>query len=68
MFSDVLPVATVFWMLSGSFLDAFRYFAKQDKPLDVYTNYRAFAKDLEESSRSQGTTTNPKGDICGKVK
>jgi len=52
MFSDVLLVATGFWMLSGSFSDAFRYFAKQDKPSDIYTDYRALVKDLEESSRS----------------
>ena len=68
MFSDVLLVATGFRMLLGLFLDAFRYFAKQDKPSDVYTDYRALAEDLEESSRSQGTTTNPRGDVCGGVK
>jgi len=67
MFSDVLRVATGFRMLSGSFSDVFRCFAKQDKPSDVCTDHRALAEDLEESSRSQGTTTNPRGDVCGGV-
>jgi len=66
-FSDVLRVATGFRMLSGPFLNVFRCFAKQDKPSGVYTDYKALAKDLEESSRSQGTITNPRGDVYGRV-
>jgi len=29
---------------------------------------KAPRKDPKQSSRSQGTTTNPRGDICSKVK
>jgi hypothetical protein len=43
-------------------------FCKQDKLTDVCTNYKALAKDLRKSSRSQGTTTNLKGDVYSKVK
>jgi hypothetical protein len=43
-------------------------FCKQDRLTDVRTDRRAPAKDLGESSRSQGTTTNPRGDVCGGVK
>jgi len=60
-----LRVATGFQMLFGCFSDVFRCFARQDRPSGVYTDYRAFE---EESSRSQGTTTNPRGDVCGGVK
>ena len=56
-----------FQMLFRCFSDVFRCFAKQDRPSDVYTDHRALAEDLEESSRSQGTTTNPGGDVCGGV-
>ena len=66
-FSDILQVATDFQMLFGCFSDVFRCFAKQDRPSDVHTDHRAPAEDLEESSRSQGTTTNPRGDVCGGV-
>jgi len=55
-------------MLFGCFSDVFRCFAKQDRLSDVYTDHRAPAEDLEESSCSQGTTTNPRGDVCGRVK
>ena len=67
MFSDILRAATGFQMLFGCFSDVFRCFAKQDRPLDVYTDYRALAKDLKESSCSQGTTTNLRRDVCSRV-
>ena len=35
---------------------------------DVCTDRKAPRKDPGQSSRSQGTTTNPRGDVCGKVK
>jgi len=63
-----LRTVTGFQMLFGCFLDVFRCFAKQDRPSDVHIDHRAPAEDLEESSRSQGTTTNPGGDVCGGVK
>jgi hypothetical protein len=60
-FSDILRVATGFRMLFGCF-------AEQDRLTDVRTDYRALAVGFGESSRSQGTTTNPRGDVCGGVK
>jgi hypothetical protein len=48
-----------------SFSDILQVFYK---PSDVYTDHRALVEDPEESSRSQGTTTNPGGDVCGRVK
>jgi hypothetical protein len=52
----------------GCFSGLFQMFCKQDRLTDVCTDRRAPAKDLGKSSRSQGTTTNPRGDVCGRVK
>jgi hypothetical protein len=35
---------------------------------DVCTDRKAPRKDPRQSSCSQGTITNPRGDVCGKVK
>jgi hypothetical protein len=74
-FSDAFRIVTgCFRCFTGcyGFSDAFgvffRCFAKQDRLTDVPTDRRAPAKDLGQSSRSQGTTTNPRGDVCGGVK
>jgi hypothetical protein len=70
-FSDILRVATSFWILFGS-LDAsgvlFGCFAEQDRLADVRTDCRAPAEDPGESSRSQGTTTKSGRDVYGGVK
>jgi hypothetical protein len=55
-------------MLFGCYTDVFRCFAEQNRLTDVCTGRRVPTEDLEESSRSQGTTTNPRGDVCGGVK
>jgi hypothetical protein len=66
-FSDILQVAT-------RFSDAFQVFskcftnAKQDRLTDVRTDCRVLVRDFGKSSRSQGTTTNLEGDVCGRVK
>ena len=46
----------------------FRCFTGILRVWDIRTNHNTLAEDPEESSRSQGTTTNPGGDVCGGVK
>jgi hypothetical protein len=60
-----LQTATGFRMLFRSFSDVL---ATQDRLTDVRTDCRAPAKALGKSSRSQGTTTNSGGDVCGRAK